>query len=104
MQGREQPCSFLLYGTQTMGWPHSALLYGASTLFTQKQTSFYWLDTDKVNLAANVQIGTLSAESYLHDKWGKGGAIRTLSVEPYLPCTNGDTPFNGLNQNLDSFT
>jgi len=68
-----------------MGWPHSALLYGASTLFTQKQTSFYWLDTDKVNLAANVQIVT-------------------LSVEPYLPCTNGDTPFNGLNQNLDSFT
>jgi len=87
-----------------MGWLHSALLSGASTLFTQEQTSFYWLDTDKVNLAANVQIRTLSMEPYLHDKWGKGGAIRTLSVEPYLPCTNGDTPFKGLNQNLDSFT
>jgi len=62
-----------------MGRPHSALLYGASTLFTQEWTSFYWLDMDKVNLAANVQIRTLTMEPYLRDKWGKGGA-----TEPYL--------------------
>ena len=94
MQGREWPHSLLLYGTQTMGWlhsallygmqtmgrPHSALLYGASTLFTQEQTSFYWLDTDKVNLVANVQIRTLSMEPYLRDKWGKVHMIRTLSA------------------------
>jgi len=75
-----RPHSALLYGTQAMGRLHSALLYGASTLFTQEWTSFYWLDTDKVNLAENVQIRTLTMEPYLRDKWGKIHMIGTLSA------------------------